>query len=135
MKAPIASVAKLRKRKKPTISVVVVTIIDEARAGSIFKARKLIGTRTPAAAAAIILRSIAKATTTPRMGLPIQIQDTNPANPPTAKPVVQPVKNSSVAPNKAHDGKEECQNGVFFDGWLEHGNDPGNAEPRREIDA
>ena len=37
MEGPI-SVAKLRKRKKLTISVVVVTIIDEARAGSIFGA-------------------------------------------------------------------------------------------------
>ena len=90
----MAKVARLRKMKKPITSVAVVTIIEEARAGSIFSERRPKGTSTPARAAAIMFRSMARNTTSPRMGIPIQSHDARPAKVPIAKPVVKLVMTS-----------------------------------------
>ncbi|OPZ85173.1 MAG: hypothetical protein BWY74_03995 [Firmicutes bacterium ADurb.Bin419] len=78
----------------PRTSVTVVTKTDEARAGSTPIFFKAIGTKYPAKAATIILRSIAVPKTNPKTMLVSLINPRKAAARPIATPVIIPIPSS-----------------------------------------
>ena len=87
MSSGIISVARLRTRKNPATSVIVVSSGPDATAGSWLNRLRSKGTTPPTDTAISVLMASATPMTTPRNGFPFQSQATKPIRIPRTTPV------------------------------------------------
>src|SRR3984893_3361391 len=95
------SVAMPRNEKKPTTSVMVVTKVPDATAGSARTRSSTIGIRMPPSAPATRLHMIAKPITTPSAGILNQATAAIPVITANARPLTRPTRPSRITTRKA----------------------------------